>query len=109
VPVQVHFFALAGLSVLWGVVERIQNRVNPQLRILAVVPTFYDNREILTQEVMEKLTAAFGPLVCQTVIRRNTDTARAAGMAQAVVTSSPRTLGGQDYAALTEELLQRMG
>jgi len=108
VPVQVHFFALAGLSMLWSLVERIQGRVNTRLRILAVVPTFYDSREILTQEVMEKLDEAFGALVCKTVIRRNTDTARAAGWAQAVVTSAPTTLGGQDYIALTKELLQRM-
>jgi len=108
VPVQTHFFALAGLSMLQGVVERVRDRVNPKLSILAIIPTFYDGRELLTQEIMEKLQEAFGDLVCQTVIRRNTDTARAAGWAQAVVTAAPKTLGGQDYMALTEELLRRM-
>jgi hypothetical protein len=91
-----------------AVVERVRDRVNPKLRILAIIPTFYDGREILTHEIMEKLQEAFGDLVCETAIRRNTDTARAAGWAQAVVTVAPKTLGGQDYMALTEELLLRM-
>jgi chromosome partitioning protein len=109
VPVQVHFFALAGLSVLRGLIERLrQTRVNPGLSILGIVPTFYDARETLTHEIMEKLRGAFGELVTEIVIRRNTDTARAAGWAQAIVTAAPGTLGGQDYQALATELLARM-
>jgi cellulose biosynthesis protein BcsQ len=53
------------------------------------------------------LRQTFGALVFETVIRRNTDTARAAGWAEAVVTAAPGTLGGQDYRALTEEFLRR--
>jgi chromosome partitioning protein len=108
VPVQVHFFALAGLSTLRRAVERIHDRVNKSLQIVAVVPTFYDARESLAQEVMAKLREAFGDLVTQTVIRRNTDTARAAGWAEAVVTAAPKTLGGQDYEALAAEILERL-
>jgi len=108
VPAQVHFFALAGLSTLRRAVERIHDRVNKSLQIAAVVPTFYDARESLAQEVIGKLREAFGDLVTQAVIRRNTDTTRAAGWAEAVVTAAPKTLGGQDYEALTAEILARL-
>lgn len=57
--------------------------------------------------MVEKLRQTFGPLVFETVIRRNTDTAKAARWAEAVVTAAPGTLGGQDYLALTEEFLRR--
>jgi chromosome partitioning protein len=107
VPVQVHFFALAGLSILWSLVDRIKTKVNRKLRIGGVIPTFFNARESQSLEVVEQLRQTFGALVFETVIRRNTDTARAAGWAEAVVTAAPGTLGGQDYRALTEEFLRR--
>lgn len=107
VPVQVHFFALAGLSILWSLVDRIHARVNKRLRITGIIATFYNARESQSLEVVEQLRATFGELVYETVIRRNTDTAKAAGWAEAVVTAAPHTLGGRDYLALTEEFLQR--
>jgi chromosome partitioning protein len=107
VPVQVHFFALAGLSILWGVVDRVRAKVNRRLRIGGVIPTFFNARESQSGEVVEKLRNTFGSVVFDTVIRRNTDTAKAAGWAEAVVTAAPTTLGAQDYLALTEEFLLR--
>jgi chromosome partitioning protein len=107
VPVQVHFFALAGLSILWGLVDRIKAKVNKRLRITGVVATFYNARESQSLEVVEQLRAKFGDLLYETLIRRNTDTAKAAGWAEAIVTAGPRTLGGQDYLALAEEFIQR--
>jgi chromosome partitioning protein len=107
VPVQVHFFALAGLSILWGLVDRIRTKVNRRLRISGVIPTFYNSRESQSVEVVEKLRQTFGPLVFDSVIRRNTDTAKAAGWAEAVVTAAPGSLGGQDYLTVTEEFLRR--
>src|SRR5919108_794399 len=70
VPVQVHFFALAGLSILWSLVDRIKTRVNSKLHVSGVIPTFYNAREGQSIEVVEKLREAFGPLVFESVIRR---------------------------------------
>jgi chromosome partitioning protein len=107
VPVQTHFFALAGLSVLWGLVDRIKAKVNKRLRIVGIVATFYNSRESQSIEVVDQLRAKFGDIVYDSLIRRNTDTAKAAGWAEAIVTAGPRTLGGHDYWALTEEFLRR--
>ena len=107
VPVQVHFFALTGLSILWSLVDRIHTRVNRRLGIAGVIATFYNARESQSLEVVEQLRTTFGELVYETVIRRNTDTAKAAGWAEAIVTAGPDTLGGRDYRALAEEFLRR--
>jgi len=107
VPVQVHFFALAGLSILWSLVDRIRMRINKRLCITGVIGTFYNARESQSLEIIEQLRATFGELVYETVIRRNTDTAKAAGWAEAIVTAGPHTLGGRDYLALAEEFLRR--
>src|SRR2546428_768592 len=87
--------------------DRIKAKVNKRLRISGVFATFYNARESQSLEVVEKLREKFGNLVYETLIRRNTDTAKAAGWAEAIVTADPRTLGGQDYLALTEEFLRR--
>lgn len=107
VPVQVHFFALAGLSILWSLVDRIHSRVNKRLSITGIIATFYNARESQSIEVIEQLQNTFNEIVYKTVVRRNTDTAKAAGWAEAIVTAGPRTLGGQDYLALAQEFLQR--
>lgn len=107
VPVQVHFFALAGLSVLWSLVERIHNRVNKRVHIAGVIATFFNSRESQSLEIVEQLRNTFGQIVYETVVRRNTDTAKAAGWAEAIVTAAPRTLGGQDYRALAQEFLAK--
>ena len=87
--------------------DRIKARVNHKLYISGVIPTFYNAREGQSLEVVDKLRQTFGSLVFENVIRRNTDTAKAAGWAEAVVTAAPSSLGGQDYIAVAEEFHRR--
>ena len=54
VPVQVHFFALTGLSILWSLVDRIHTRVNKRLRIAGLIATFYNARESQSLEIIEQ-------------------------------------------------------
>src|SRR5262245_38682395 len=82
-------------------------RINKRLCMTGVIGTFYNARESQSLEIVEQLRATFGELVYETVIRRNTDTAKAAGWAEAIVTAGPQTLGGRDYLALAEDFLRR--
>jgi len=106
VPVQVHFFPLFGLKVLWRFVERLK-KLNKRLEITGVVATFTHEREKLSKRTIGQLRDAFGDLVYETTIRRNTDVAEAPSNQEAIVAANAKAPGGQDYLALAEEFLRR--
>lgn len=54
IPVQCQFFALKGLAALLETVASVQKRLNPQLRILGVLPTMAENT-VMTQDVLDSL------------------------------------------------------
>ncbi|MEN9207169.1 MAG: AAA family ATPase [Gloeomargarita sp. GMQP_bins_120] len=55
IPVQCQFFALKGLTALLATVQQVQRRLNPQLKILGVLPTMAELHTIMTQDVLSAL------------------------------------------------------
>ncbi len=56
IPVQTQYYALKGLTALSKVINQIRGkRLNPDLRILGLLPTFYDGRTLLGREMLEEL------------------------------------------------------
>src|SRR5690349_5159559 len=76
VPCQAHFLAMTGLSILWGAVNRIK-RVNKRVSVEGIVGTFFNSREAQCVDVMAQLREKFGSTVYGTLVRRNTDIAKA--------------------------------
>lgn len=58
VPVQCQFFALKGLAALLETIGSIQRRLNPNLRILGILPTMAENT-IMTRDVLASLKKRF--------------------------------------------------
>lgn len=63
VPLQVHFFALQGLIQLVDEVKKIQNGLNPKLKIAGILPTMATNRANITKQILKELREAFKELV----------------------------------------------
>ena len=56
IPVQTQYYALKGLNALVKVINQIRvKRLNPDLRILGLLATFYDGRTLLGREMLEEL------------------------------------------------------
>jgi chromosome partitioning protein len=106
VPCQCHFLAMTGLGILLGAVNRIK-RVNKRVKVEGIVGTFFNSREAQCLSIVEQLREKFGPLVYETLVRRNTDIAKAAAWTEPIVIAEPHSLGGTDYLALAEEFLKR--
>ena len=60
VPLQCEFFALEGLSQLLQTVERVQERINPDLGIIGIVLTMFDRRNRLTDQVADDVRDCLG-------------------------------------------------
>jgi chromosome partitioning protein len=73
IPVQTQYYALKGLTALVKVINQIRAKgLNRDLRVMGLLPTFYDGRTILGREMLDELRElgdhhVFNSIVRQTV------------------------------------------
>ena len=107
VPLQCEFFALEGLSQLLSTVKRVQQRLNPPLRIEGIVLTMYDRRNNLSFQVEQDVRANLGDYVYETVIPRNVRLSEAPSHAVPALIYDPNCTGSRAYNALAAEVVRR--
>lgn len=108
VPLQCEFFALEGLSQLLQTVERVQQGINPSLKIIGVTLTMFDRRNRLTDQVAEDVRECLGGLVFDTVIPRNVRLSEAPSHGLPALIYDHSCAGSRAYMSLARELLGRM-
>ena len=55
IPVQCQFFALKGLAALLETIQSVKKRLNPDLKILGVLPTMAEKNTVMTQDIIAAL------------------------------------------------------
>lgn len=105
VPIQCEYFALEGLSQLVSTVQKVQQHLNPQLRIEGVVLTMYDGRTTLSKQVAREVQRMFKAKVYRTVIPRSVRLGEAPSYGQAIIEYAPGTSPAQAYQSLAQELV----
>ena len=70
IPLICEFFALRAVALLVDSIEKVQDRLNPDLEITGVLATMFDARTIHSKEVLARIIDAFGDKVFDTVIKR---------------------------------------
>ncbi len=108
VPLQCEFFALEGLSQLLKTVERVQQRLNPQLGIIGIALTMYDRRNRLTEQVSQDVRSCLGNLVFSTEIPRNVRLSEAPSHGLPALVYDHNCSGSKAYIALARELIARL-
>ncbi len=109
IPCQTHPYAYGALSELCDTVEAIREEINPKIALLGVVPTFFDSRTRVSQQVLSQLQSdpRYKDLLFKTVVRANTTIAESAAAGKPVVFYRRGSFGAIDYNDLAEELLKR--
>jgi chromosome partitioning protein len=105
VPLECEYFALRGMTLLLDTVEKVRDRLNPDLRLEGIVPTMYDGRTLHGREVLERVREAFGPYLYRTVIRRTIRFAEAPVVGETILSYAAASSGAADYRALAKEVL----
>ncbi|MDQ6826874.1 MAG: AAA family ATPase [Candidatus Eremiobacteraeota bacterium] len=105
IPVQAEYYALEGLSQLTSVVRRIQDALNPDLRITGVLVTMFDGRTKLAAEVLDELHAHFPRQMFKTQIPRNVRLSEAPSFGKPVILFDFKSRGSQAYLSLAKEIL----
>ena len=55
IPVQTQYYAIKGLTALIKVINTIKIKLNHDLEVLGLLPTFFDGRTVLAREMLENL------------------------------------------------------
>ena len=107
VPMQCEYFALEGLAALLDTVERIKERLNPELRISGLLRTMFDRRNRLANQVSAQLVRYFGERVYMTVVPRNVRLAEAPSHGLPALAYDRNSTGARAYVALASEIVAR--
>jgi chromosome partitioning protein len=107
IPIQCEYFALEGVSELLDTMERVQNTLNPKLKIEGVLLTMHDDRTTLTRQVAEDLRSFFNQDVFDTVIPRNVRLAEAPSHGKPIILYDVTCRGAEGYIRLAKEILSR--
>lgn len=107
IPMQCEYYALEGISALIGTIDKINKRLNPQLRIEGILRTMFDPRMSLTKDVSAHLIEYFGDKVYRTVIPRNVRLAEAPSHGMPALMYDKNSRGAMAYLSLAGELIRR--
>jgi chromosome partitioning protein len=105
IPLECEFFALRGMALLVDTIEKVRDRLNPELEIKGVVPTMYDGRTIHAREVLSRVREAFGTRLFSTTIPRTVRFAEAPVAGEPILTYAGDSKGAQAYRRLAKEVL----
>lgn len=105
IPLECEFFALRGMALLVDTIEKVRDRLNPELEIQGVVATMYDGRTLHAREVIARVREAFGTRLFQTTIPRTVRFAEAPVAGEPILTYAGDSKGAAAYRALAREVL----
>lgn len=109
IPLICEFFALRAVALLVDSIEKVQDRLNPNLEIVGVLATMFDARTIHSKEVLARIVDAFGDKVFDTVIKRTVKFPDASVSAEPILTYASSHPGAEAYRQVARELIYKGG
>lgn len=111
IPIQTETLPLqSGIRFLdW--LDSFINTQNSSVDILGILPCMFDSRTRLSNMILDTMRSSenLGPLVFDTVIRKNVRLAEIAGTGKSIFKSASSSFGAEDYEKLAREIIRRTG
>jgi chromosome partitioning protein len=93
-----------GMSLVMATIETMEEEFARQLEV-KIIPNMYDNREVISQEVLGELRSQFADNCARSVVNRSADLNEATKRRTTVWDVNSKGIAAQDLSSLTEELL----
>lgn len=104
-PLEAQLFSTDGLLKVFEMVNKIQKRLNPTVKINGIFFTRYDKRKILKRDILESISAEYPELILKSYIRENISLSEAPHAGMDIFKYDTNAIGCIDYSDLTEEIL----
>jgi chromosome partitioning protein len=106
IPVQTQYYALKGLAALVKVISTIRAKLNRNLRILGLLPTFYDPRTVLAREMLDEMKEHGSNHVFETIIRNAVKLGEAPLTGQPITVYAGSSEAADNYRDLAREVIK---
>jgi len=106
IPVQTQYYSLKGVAALLRIIRTVQTRLNPELKVLGLLPTFYDSRTILSRDMLESLKDLGDHQVFETVIRQSVKIGEAPTAGVPITEYDRKSDAAKAYVELAREVVR---
>ena len=107
ISTEAQYFSLQGVEQALEIIELAKENLHPDLEWLGVVMNIADMRTVHSREALAQLKERFGEKLFDAVIRQSIRYAESAERGVSILDDRPEL--GDDYLALAEEVLARVG
>ena len=104
-PVQCDYLAMTGANLILKVIWQVQSRLNPELKLAAIVPTMYDRRTSHARQVLDEMRAVFGDLVSASIIHYTVRLKETPLVGQSILTYDGRSTAANAFRSLAGEVM----
>jgi chromosome partitioning protein len=106
IPVQTQYYAIKGLTALIKVINTIKIKLNHDLEVLGLLPTFFDGRTVLAREMLENLRQLGDHRVFNTMIKNTVKLGEAPLTGKPVTEYATNSSAAQSFRALAQEVIE---
>src|SRR5262245_62088974 len=105
IPVQTQYYAMKGLNNLVKVISAIRLKLNRDLRILGLLPTFFDGRTNLARDMLDELRVVGDHHVFGSIVRTTVQPGEAPLVGRPITTYAGNTEAARTYRELAREVI----
>lgn len=109
IPIKVDKNSIEGYDEMLQTIREVRENGNPEVKALGIFMTAVETGSSLDRELIENLPRLLPELAFRTYIRKNIDVKKAPLALKPLCDFAPKCAAAADYAALTDEILARMG
>jgi chromosome partitioning protein len=106
IPVQTQFYAMKGLNNLVKVINAIRLKLNRDLRILGLLPTFFDGRTNLAKDMLDELRVVGDHHVFQSIVRTSVKLGEAPLAGRPITSYASSSDAARTYRVLAREVIE---
>ncbi len=107
IPLECEYFSLRGVALLIDTIDKVQQRLNPDLKLEGILATMYDGRTLHGREVFQRVLDAFGEKVYDTVITRTVRFPETTVAGEPITSWASSSSGATAYRNLAREVIAR--
>ena len=105
IPAQMEALSLQGLSQLLDTIAEVKRVLNKNLKICGIIPSMYNSRRRLTEEVLNEIEKNLKVKVFKSKIRECVRIAEAPSFAKSVLAYAPSSNAAEDFLTLAKEFI----
>jgi chromosome partitioning protein len=105
IPVQTQYYAMKGLNNLVKVINAIRMKLNRDLRILGLLPTFFDGRTNLAKDMLDELRVVGDHHVFNSIVRNTVKLGEAPLVGRPITVYAGSSVAANTYRELAREVI----